>query len=182
MIVQTKRSSKWQKRRSNYNHNWLKNSYTTGEIRRWVAFLSGNAEGGDFTKSRFTSYIEAEWVQNGSEILGLLEEYQDAMSPSSLFDEGALSHVDDTTEKWLRPMCVAIWKAKHGADDAVENVHTAYHSANTTLQELSTLVSVHESAALTSGSVFLVKLNTFLRQCQELAEAVHRLESSVKVT
>jgi len=182
LIVQTKKSSEWQKRRSDYNHNWLKNSYTTGELRRWVAFLSGHAEGGDFTKSRFMSHIVAEWTQKGSEILHLIEKYQDAMSPSTLFDEGALSHVDDATAKWLRPICVSIWRIKYGADKAISDIQTAYNSADTTLQELSTLVSAQESTAFVSGSVILEKLNTFVRQCRDLGEAVRRLESSVKVT
>jgi hypothetical protein len=182
MIIKTTASSAWQKRRSDFNHHWLQNSFCTGELARWAGFIDDTVEGGSFTSERFESRVATEWIRKGPEVLHLARDYQEAMSPGTLFDEGPLSNLSANTEEWLRPLSVAIWKNKHKVNEKIKRVEETYKQTDSAFQELWASSYLLNETVEISNSDFPERFKAFLKNCQELGEAIHCLESSVKVT
>ena len=181
MNIATTKSKAWQKRRSDYNHDWLQNSYYTGELARWKGFIDDTIEGGSFTTERFKSRVAHEWLKNGPEALNLTKEYKQVMSPSALFSEGPLSRTSKETKSWLGPLVTLIWENKYDVDERTEQVDRAYKDADEMFQELSACSHFLDESTPISETEFTARFEAFRKSCQLLGEAIHHLEQSIKV-
>lgn len=181
MTTTTVKSATWQKRRSDYNHGWLKNSFCTGELERWSGFVHDRVEGGSFSLRDFNSNISDEWTARGPEALDLAKEYRESMSPGTLLDYEPLIKMDAETKSWLRPLCAAIWEQKYTFRKKVAHVTTAYKNADTAFQNLKMVAGQLDDGTVIKDSAFAEQFTMFQKNCRQLGEAIHNLETSVKV-
>src|SRR4051812_27557431 len=103
--------NEWQERRSEFNHDWLKNQF----LNRLNAFLerlrSGNP---DLEKLlRFVLEDLPEWKSHEPEARWLIESVVREMSPRLFFDQSPLVRCDVGTKGWLPEIVHEIWLSRY---------------------------------------------------------------------
>ena len=117
------RARKWQRRRSAFNHDWLKNRYLPN-LRRWLRCLDGEIEAPDF-EARFESSVLPEWEAKRGAIEALLGACEDALSPRQAFAEPPLEQSNPELKTWLGDLLHALWIKRTELPSALEAARNA---------------------------------------------------------
>jgi hypothetical protein len=108
-------SQSWQKRRSEFNHDWLKNQYIPA-LAKCQNLLDGRVEDEEF-ESSFLTRIFPLWERHRGEALAIITLYEQMMSPARLLDEPPLSRLREGDKRWLGPVLHACWLSRTRADE-----------------------------------------------------------------
>lgn len=170
----------WQDRRNRFNHDWLKNSFIPA-LKKFLNLLDDKIEDQQFEQS-FIESVLPKWESHRFEAFSLAEDFEHAMSPRVLFELPPLSQCDEETRKWLGERIHISWLAKHAVHALVEeavsrarSADAAYNSLHNGLGSCANTVSVQ---ALHPLRPFFAE---FLQACHDLARAIERFPSDVKV-
>src|ERR1051326_4473635 len=90
--------SSWQKRRSSFNHDWLKNQFMPA-LAKWLNLLDNKIEDPDFERA-FIASVLPKWEQHREEALRLPRDFEQEMSPRRLFECHPLAHHNVHTKQW----------------------------------------------------------------------------------
>ena len=103
--------NEWQKRRSEFNHDWLNNRF----LNRLNGFLVRLQEAKPDAErlARFLSEDLPEWKQHEPEARWLVESVEQEMSPRRFFDGPLLNRCDEDTKRWLPNAVHEIWLARY---------------------------------------------------------------------
>jgi hypothetical protein len=103
--------NEWQERRSEFNHDWLKNQFSN----RLNAFLERlRGERPDVERLfRFVNEDLPEWKSHEPEARWLVESVESEMSPRRFFDEPPLNRCDAETKQWLPGVVQQIWLSRY---------------------------------------------------------------------
>ena len=113
----------WQLRRSELNHNWLKNRY----LNRMSAAIQRLRNAGPGRKLALSFFVEdfREWEDKRGEANWLVENFEVQMSPKVLFDREPLSNVDAATKEWLPDLIHTLWVSRYRISSMLKNINTA---------------------------------------------------------
>jgi hypothetical protein len=167
----------WQRRRSRFNHDWLKNQYLLS-FGKCVNVLAGKVQDPEFDRERFLRRVVREWEQRGGEGLALGQDYESAMSPAVFFETTALRNCSPDTLVWLRPLIHELWKVRC---DAGQHAQAVIDAANDTHAAFEMLKAAVEGDRTESDETLADRFNGFADCCQRLSQAISRLESTVRV-
>src|SRR5207248_1082717 len=91
----------WQRRRSAFNHDWLKNQYLTA-LASWINLLDSRGGYRDAAfESVFVPEILPQWELSREEALSLARTFDWEMSARQLFQYPPLLRSDSDTKQWL---------------------------------------------------------------------------------
>lgn len=169
----------WQKRRGEYNHDWLKNQYLPA-LSSWINLLDGRIKDASLERS-FIPTILPKWEEKGGAALDLASTFEDEMSPRVLLDAPPLSNLDQETREWLGSLAHTLWLRRYNVDHVISNIITRYKQANQSYLQIKK--HVHGISGTESIESILPLRNefvTFKGLCQLLAQSIEMLPSEVE--
>ena len=169
----------WQKRRSDFNHDWLKNQYIP-KLGTWMNILDEEIEDDDFQKMFITSVLP-EWERLKDEALSLTMDFEDDMSPKVLFNEAPLSCCDDHTKKWLGDMVHMMWLERYSVNDLVSEAKELIIATTVAYENLLKAVSACDDQNLESLRLFRQPFAELLSSCRSLSKCFEKFPSEVNV-
>ena len=167
--------TRWQNRRSAFNHDWLKNKY----LNRLSAFID-RLKISNSDLSRLYRFLEddfPEWKKQQSEIENLLKTFEVEMSPKSLFKKEPLNHCDNETNSWLGQLIHALWLARYPVKEWIYAGQNAFCNVN---DQYNNIVKILKSKKLdcesenyrTTLKPLIPHFLQFKKACEELSRAV----------
>jgi hypothetical protein len=170
----------WQKRRSEFNHDWLKNKYIP-KLGAWVNLLDERIEDKDLERSYVSSILPG-WEHQQKEALALPRDFETEMSPRTLFREPPLSNCDDDTKQWLGELVHHLWLIRYSVGKLVSDALESTEKANDAYSKLkSALKGCTDTSNVEALKPFRPFFVEFLRSCRALSEAIEKFSSEVKV-
>jgi len=171
----------WQHRRGQFNHDWLKNQFLLA-LGNFINLLDDLIEN-DELETSFVSVVLPQWEDHRDEVGDLLEDFDQEMSPRTLFERSPLAQCDRDTRQWLGDVIHTLWLAKNpvheciqGASARLREADEAYELLQRRLRNCSNTRSA--PAMLPLRGLFV----EFYRACQKLAKAIEQFPSDVRIT
>jgi hypothetical protein len=169
----------WQKRRSAFNHDWLKNHYLPA-LAKALNLLADFLEDPVFERA-FPETVLPQWQQHRSEAAALLADFEVQMSPRRLLEAGPFAFAAPAYA-WLADLVHALWLGRQpvrrwlaAAASALAEADGAYAHLHRALAD----AGVDRAAALRRCRASLA---AFRDACQRLAHAIEVFPCEVPVT
>ena len=168
--------SEWQRRRSEFNHDWLKNRY----LNNLGGFIA-NLEMKKPDETRLKIFLEEDWRQwktKEEEARWLMDSFEKKMSPLVLFETGILKGMDPEKQKWIKPLTHDCWLNRHDIENKISHceewfLKTAaqYDKINRMLDEIGRNIEQLKS--------LLPEFKTFRNISQVFSESISKLPAKV---
>lgn len=173
-------STQWQKRRSEFNHDWLKNRYLIA-LGAWLNLLDGELQDDSLERS-FVSQVFPQWEQGAREALEIAEVFELEMSPRCLFGQLPLARCDEETRTWLGQLVHTIWMMRYKVPELVAEIITQVKRVDAVYNQLQ--VALQICADRTSAAELRPlrpQFAEFRLRCLHLARAIEKLPSEIKL-
>lgn len=172
-------TSRWQNRRSRFNHDWLKNGYIL-KLSEWMNFLDDKIE--DFElESSFVDRVLPTWELQRNEAIALPHDFKIEMSPTVLFSESPLSNCDDETKIWLGDMMHNLWLIRYSVNELTSTIIKCANDTDAAYQSLQkALKGCKDTKNINALRPYRVFFADLLDKCRSLAGAVEKLPNEVK--
>lgn len=168
----------WQRRRSEFNHDWLKNRY----LNNLDGFIA-NLEMKKPDESRLMIFLQEYWNQwktHREEAGQLIDSVETEMSPTVLFETGILKGMNPEACEWLKSLTHYLWLNRHDIKNKISNcqewllkVDAQYDKINSMLNEIGR--NMEQLKNLLPG------FKAFRDICQAFSESISKLPSEVTV-
>ncbi len=169
----------WQKRRSDFNHDWLKNRYIPA-LAKWLNLLDDLIEDAA-SEAVFVTTVLSQWEDRRDEALALSRDFEVKMSPARLFDSvDWLRRRGD--EEWLRELVHELWLTRYPVRQWMADASANAVRADAAYQRLQ--AGLRECKEIRSAVVLRhlrPQFAEFRDCCQSVAQAVGRFSSEVRV-
>lgn len=176
----TSLTTTWQERRSDFNHDWLKNKYLNGLtafIERLQSSQPDRERLIEFLHHRFPS-----WEARRDQLTWLRDTFEDEMSPRRLFEVLPLNRCDEQTKTWLGELVHALWLARYPKKTSIQTVCAAFETADRQYEHLRRALKDVEMVEVAYLAGLLPDFCTFKESCLALSIAISRLPNHILVT
>jgi hypothetical protein len=169
--------SQWQRRRSEFNHDWLKNRYLTA-ISKWMNVLDGHIEDPVF-ETIFLRQILPQWEDRVGNVRELIGTFEFEMSPARLLDQEPLCALSGEHKQWLADALHRLWMARRPVRQRVEEAFAAIEGADSAYRVLVQRIETRTQAAglIPTRDAFAA----FGARCRILARCIEVFPSTVEV-
>jgi hypothetical protein len=171
----------WQHRRGQFNHDWLKNQFLLA-LGNFINLLDDEIEN-EKLETSFVRLVLPQWEDHRGEVGRLLADFDQEMSPRTLFQQSPLAQCDQDTKEWLGDVVHTLWLVKNPIHDCVQEASTRLRDADEVygrLQlELMKCSNTRSAPAMRPLRALFVE---FYRECQKLAKAIEQFPSDVRIT
>jgi hypothetical protein len=161
----------WQKRRAEFNHDFMKNRFLPA-LARWLNLLDDQLHDPHLEETFLISVLPA-WECARRQAVGLVKELEVEMSPARYFDEIPLSRCNVTSKAWLADLVHELWLAKWGVRQRVEETLRAIAAAEEAYQGI--LRANGEGGATKELRAQRPIFELFRIRCIRIAESVESL-------
>lgn len=168
----------WQKQRSEFNHDWLKNRY----LNNLDGFIA-NLEMKKPDESRLQIFLEEDWNQwqtRREEARQLLASVETEMSPVVLFETGILKRMDPESQEWVKPLTHHLWLNRHDIKKKISDCEEGLLKVNAQYDKINRLLD-EKGWDLEQLKSLLPEFKTFRDICQAFSESISQLPSEVTV-
>lgn len=169
--------STWQRRRSEFNHQWLKNRFLSA-LDATHNIVAGRIQGRDYLEEMVRLDLP-EWPDRRAEIDQLLDAFTSDASPSSLFSSPPFSHWEEPTRQAICELTQALWLARNPLAEWTQEIRAAAAEADRQYESLSQLPLSAADGAI--NPEFGSCLEDFRSACRTLARAIEQLPSRMTV-
>ncbi|MCX7176045.1 MAG: hypothetical protein NT159_19400 [Proteobacteria bacterium] len=167
----------WQIERGQLNHNWLQNGVLVA-LNHALSISFGMVRPGDIPRT-LTEDV-GRWPERRAELSLLLDRFEDEMSPKIHFAYPPLSHCPAETLDWLKPLVHELWLQRWGILEKIDAAKDAYRAADRAfLPVVSALSNLPRTPAPDDLRLVSLLLQTFIEQCQALADSISALPQRV---
>lgn len=108
----------WQKRRGEFNHNWLKNKYLPA-LGKLQNLLDDYIEDDEFW-GPFITDVLPKWESHRAEARDLIENFELEMSPRVLLEHDPFSRLDNEVRIWLSELVHNLWLTRYPVTQWIE--------------------------------------------------------------
>ena len=169
----------WQKRRSEFNHDHLKNEYIP-DLGAWLNLLNGKIKNPAMEESFVDSGLPV-WVSFYQEASALSADFEIEMSPRTLFNDTPLSNCDEDTKAWLGTLIHQLWLERYSVRKLIVDVSRSAQITNDTYIELQdALKNCKDTKKAEALKPYKDLFSELLKNCRFLAEAIENFPSEVK--
>lgn len=173
--------SAWQKQRSRFNHDWLKNQFLPA-LARWLNLLDDLIEDPEFERS-FVPTVLPQWESQRVEAQRLANRFEEEMSPACLLDQPPLARFGEHDRAWLKRLVHNLWLQRYAVPAQVNHALAVIRDADAICVAIQQrLCSSAEPPTAARERTHLVQWREFRERCQNLAKAVEAFPNQVKVT
>lgn len=164
-------SEHWQRRRSEFNHDWLKNRYMQN-VGKFINLLDGRVVDHGWIAT-FLNELLPEWEPQREVARQLILDYKNEISPRRLFARLPLSRCDLATKLWLEALAESLWIHRCSVEQWINLALSAVQRADEAYGELRNKTCMPEKG-LTLEQLRPCRLRVceFRERCQELADAI----------
>lgn len=171
---------KWQRRRAEFNHDWLKNVYLI-RIDEFLNLLDDKIEDQELER-RFVRDILKSWETHAKEAVELVIDFESEMSPRKLLDRPPLSNCSESQRAWLGDLVHQLWLARYPVREWISTASMRARDVDTGYGELmKELESCEDTQSVHALRRFRPAFARFRDQCQDLAKAIEQFHREVKV-
>jgi hypothetical protein len=168
----------WQRRRSEFNHDWLQNQYMPA-LASCLNLLEGRTEDRELEET-FVSAVLPQWELYRDEAADLIKEFVGSMSPKNLFYYEPLSNVDEITKGWLGILVHTLWIARYPVNQWADNAAAALDRVNKTYRCILDDLKYCPDTQSAMGLQPYTQLFKELREgCQDLADAMSKFPREI---
>ena len=170
----------WQKRRSEFNHNWLQNQYMPA-LYKSLNLLDDKIEDPEFEK-KFVSSILPAWEERRKEAINLPVDFEEQMSPKSLFSKPPLARCHKKTMEWIPDLTHYLWLVQYPVREWVERASRCAKEADTAYQELQNdLKNCSNTKSAEALRPFRNRISEFISRLNNLSKAISQFPNEVLV-
>ena len=170
----------WQKRRSEFNHDWLKNHFMPA-LAKWINILDGHVEDQDFGAG-FMKITLVEWETHARQAVELVCGFEKEMSPRTMVIAPRFSKTTPATRRWLGNLVHELWLNRYPVqqwiDESVRCVHCADAAYLRIRRAFDQAVQIPSPLALREQRQLFID---FQDRCQTLAKSIEAYPSVVRV-
>jgi len=172
-------ASSWQTDRGQINHNWLQNGVLVG-LHHALNIATGmvrsqNARGA-------LSEDVKRWQERQNELPGLLDRFENEMSPKVLFDRFPLCRCSAETKGWLIPLTHELWLRREKVQEKVGVAKEAYAAAERTYEKVqSDLQKMPLTPTIEDLWPFERMLREFTTACEDLSRAISAFPHEIRI-
>jgi hypothetical protein len=170
----------WEKRRSSFNHDWLKNRYILA-LAKFLNLLDDRVEDAEFEQA-FISTVLPEWERHKTEAWQIARDFEESMSPKSLFTKAPLCRCDQPTVEWLGRLAHQLWLARYPVAQWVSNVCAQLEAGDEAYQQIqNALKDCRNTQSAEELQKFREYFVEFRQRCQDVANAMSTFPREVNV-
>jgi hypothetical protein len=180
MEPQLKNRMSWQKRRSDFNHDWLKNRYLPA-LAKWNNVLDERVEDPAF-EAKFLTELLPQWEQHRVSSIDLIETFEREMSPSVLFNQSPLQECSTTPQGWLSNLVHVLWLRRYPIQIWTSTAGKCVSEIDETYRILEeTIAAVDSEFTASRMRPHQPLFKEFRQRCQSLARAIEQFPSRISV-
>jgi chromosome segregation ATPase len=168
----------WQRRRSEFNHDWLKNRYLNN-LDGFIANLEMKRQ----EEQRLMIFLQEYWVQwetHQEEARQLIASVETEMSPVVLFESELLKDMNPEISEWLKPSTHLLWLNRHDIKNKISNCEEGLLKVNAQYDKINRLLD-EKGRSLEQLKNLLPEFKLFRDICQAFSESISKLPSEVTV-
>lgn len=172
------RHSDWQRRRSDFNHQWLKNRFLSA-LDAAEQVIRGRIRAAAY----WQEFIKAdlpEWQERREDLNLLLEDFEIEMSPRRLFDCPPLSECASPGRDVLAELMHELWLARYPIASWLKKANGAASRANIHFERLRKIAPMDEAGKVPSE--FVSEFEEFRAACRTLSKAIEKFPDRILVT
>jgi hypothetical protein len=169
----------WQKSRSEFNHDWLKNKFL-----RHLSACIRRLESPNPDEARLAEFFNEdllEWESRRADAERLLKAFEHEMSPRKLLTVPPLSRFDDNTKRWLGDLVHGLWLARYSVRSWLQNANRALAGADGSYKRVRQSLRKPETAKNRIGELVREDMACFRDRCVELTEALSEFPSEIQI-
>lgn len=161
----------WQRDRSRFNHDWLKNRYIPAVV-KFIHTIDGKVIDHSFEGS-FVNTLLPQWRQRRVEGIRLIAAFEEEMSPARLVDQPPLGYCPASTKQWLHKLVHGIWLVRYPAKELVKEAQTSLDSVDVSYEKLqAALLRVGNQDSPSRLGPLRPYVQEFQCACQQLANSI----------
>ena len=170
--------NEWQERRSEFNHDWLKNQF----LNRLNAFLERlqDAKPDAERLARFVSEDLPDWERHEAEAQWLVDFVESEMSPMRFFEQPPLNRCDEETKHWLPDAVHEIWLARFPVRQLQSQTRALLSQTNKRYQKVQTALRDHQPTDAATLNQLREHFMELSRACAELHDGFSALDREVR--
>jgi hypothetical protein len=173
-------TSDWQKRRSEFNHDWLKNRFLTA-VASFMNILDDLVEDTE-TERSFVGEILPQWPGRAREAARLVADFETQMSPTTLFARPPLCCCGSASASWLPNLVHLLWCRRIGIDVLCIDAARSLADANVAYKNLSeVLAQCADCSSAEALRPFLSHFRTFRSACEKVSGMISRFPSRIEL-
>ena len=166
--------TRWQRARTAFNHDWLKNRYLP-RLAAYLNIITGRASNPRWIRE-FDQMVLAEWRTHAAEGRRVLEAFESAMAPGAAL--ARTRRFTGDARAWLLVVADSLWRTRLDIDAKCSAARAQFDAAE---QAFVTLDGRFGSMPQTSSLEELEDcLKAFQAECETLAACVARLPREVR--
>jgi hypothetical protein len=166
----------WQRRRSIFNHDWLKNQMLPA-LDSGHNVLQGRSRGFAYLRRLIRETVPV-WEAQVKEARYLLTTFQTEMSPRRLLGVPPLSSNQDFTELFGE-IIHELWLARHRVPELVSTALQAVQDADRAFERIKAAVGATDRDPITEE--FTQAFEEFRNNCHSVARAIEKFPSRILV-
>ena len=168
----------WQKRRSEFNHDWLKNRY----LNNLDGFIA-NLEMKKPDETRLMIFLDEDldqWKAKDEEARRLMDSFEKEMSPVVLFESDILKRMDPGSQEWLKPLLHHLWLNNHDIKNKISNCEQWYLKVAAQYDKIKSMLE-EKSRDIEQLKSLLPEFKIFRDTCRAFSQSISNLPSKVLV-
>jgi hypothetical protein len=174
------RTPEWQRRRSRFNHDWMKNGFIPA-VSSCLNSLQGRVESSELLVAFFDEILP-EWEKHRETALELPRLFEEEMSPRILLNTPPLSLLPTETRFWLGAVVHGLWLARYPVREWVDDVSACVAEADSLYWQLREALGQQAGIGGSErGHAILPELGQFMEACFRLSKAIEQFPSDVRV-
>jgi hypothetical protein len=170
----------WQRRRSEFNHDWLKLKY----LNRLKSFFERLQVEDSGSMSRLREFIEMDfpvWEERSMDAWWLVQHFEKEMSPSSLFNTEPLNKCGVETKEWLVPLIHALWLERRSVRQLVTKAAELLATVDEDFMKLSKNLPKADDAYIQRLKSDLPVWKKFVDDCFEFSQCLSDFPHGIEV-
>ncbi len=173
-------ATSWQRRRSEWNHDWLKNQYLPA-LAKWCRILDEEVIDANF-EHRFIRDVLPAWEERCSPAMSLLNSFENDMSPRANMASCWFGHFGSESLNWMGDVVHALWKSRHPVSSWTEEAISCLKQADEVYTSLQAEIATeHQHDCAAALRPFRARFEAFREACVALGRAIEEFPSRVLV-
>lgn len=170
----------WQRRRSEFNHDWFKPKYLNA-LRAFLARIQAKEQVSMKWLKEFIEIDFPSWGKHSEDAWWLVRQFETEMSPQILFKNFPLINCNEDTKEWLSPLVHELWLARFGVKSLIEKVEDLIYTIDECFKELSSNMQKHNSMNIEQLRKDLPDWQRFANACFEFSQYLSDFPRKIEV-
>jgi hypothetical protein len=169
--------NEWQRRKSAFNHDWLKNRYLNN-LDGFIAVLEKRKP--DINHLLHFLKNWRQWEQQKGEARWLLGAFETHMSPAVLFEEEPLNRLEEESGRWLKELIHSLWSTRYVIKKLIKNAENNFLHAENLYLSIDAKLNKIEHNPVNLKDI-LQEFKGFKKACKAFSGSLSKLPSEVLV-